>query len=311
VAIKFCKIRVNPWFHSELSILPARREPVGTPYESTNWKTNLAPLRLGGIPKIFSNTSKIPLDIKLISLYDNYQTKYRFNMTNKMRKKTDKMNHKFEIHKSAIGNRKSQIFSPIYSYTHPPIHSFMQNKPNFTPIASTKHANGADFTPNFGIYPPRADLFYPPKAAFPQKYTKKHALFPNFYAKRNQFFQDFIRVYPDPSGARRDSFVRNKPNPASTTQRRKNAKRTQSQQDRDGWQRLYEGKAMDTTSERRDYAKQTQFTHLRHENSLGSCVLGSVSFQLFYAKQTQLQSIHSSNHLPIHSSTQLCKIHPS
>jgi hypothetical protein len=49
------------------------------------------------------------------------------NITRKM---ADKINQKFQTHKSTIGKRKSKISSLIHTFTHPLIHFFIQNKPN-------------------------------------------------------------------------------------------------------------------------------------------------------------------------------------
>jgi hypothetical protein len=69
-----------------------------------------------------------------------------------MRKMADKMNNKFETHKSIIGNRKSQISSPIHSSTHLPI-----NPSSF--LFKTNPILYPTILLNLGIYPLRADLF--------------------------------------------------------------------------------------------------------------------------------------------------------
>ena len=92
-----------------------------------------------------------------IVLY-SYQTKYRLNMYLQTRKKTDKMNTKF----GEINNEQSTISYRItmnQSRTTRCEHRIRQskrspdpgeagNEPNFNHKASTKHANGVDFTNN-------------------------------------------------------------------------------------------------------------------------------------------------------------------
>jgi hypothetical protein len=81
-----------------------------------------------------------------------------------MRIKTDKMNHKFETPKSTIGNRNPVLseaewienplgscvldtvfFLLIHPFTHPLIHFFMQNEPNFKTRKPNKQENGVVF----------------------------------------------------------------------------------------------------------------------------------------------------------------------
>jgi hypothetical protein len=108
-----------------------------------------------------------------------------------------------------------------------------KNKPNFTSNAPTKHAKGVNFTPNLPQlcstftqkYQKKRELFLlftRIRRTFTQKYTKKRELFLLFTHLRRTFLYFFqtlyakqtqlqsahkIGVYPDPSGAYRDSFT--------------------------------------------------------------------------------------------------------
>ncbi len=101
----------------------------------------------------------------------------------KYSKKTQKMHalfHLFYPPKAAFLHFFAGFSIPFASF----INCFMQNEPNFTPNAPTKHTNDANFIPIFHYL---STIIYPPKAAFPQKCPKKHALFHLFYPPKAAF----------------------------------------------------------------------------------------------------------------------------
>ncbi len=60
-----------------------------------------------------------------------------------------KMDRKYERRVTKYSYRITQNKPPINSFTHQPILFFMQNEPNFTTNAPTKHEKYANFTPTF------------------------------------------------------------------------------------------------------------------------------------------------------------------
>jgi hypothetical protein len=94
------------------------------------------------------------------------------------------------------------------------IHFFMQNEPNFIPNAPTKHANGADFTPNFCLHLLQKDAKIAKNARISQLLDPN--ILKSIYIKGIQNF--LPRNYLLPSQNTRYKKMQNKPN--STNERR-------------------------------------------------------------------------------------------
>ncbi len=106
----------------------------------------------------------------------------------------------------------------------------MKNKPNLIPNASTKHVNAVNFTPNF----------YTKTTNFYSEFTKKYAIFftfPNFWTQTylspvisKAYINSYQRIPFNLHERQATKKMQNKPNYNTNV---------------DGWQRLFEGQAMD------------------------------------------------------------------
>ncbi len=148
----------------------AKRTQSTKSYVPEGTKTN--PISL---PTLRPSTQKPQFHPQLLSTFTSKISKI-FQKNTKKRA----LFHLFYPPKAAFLHFLADFSIPFASF----INCFMQNKPNFTPNAPTKHANDANFIPIFHYL---STIIYPPKAAFPQKCPKKHALFHLFYPHKAAF----------------------------------------------------------------------------------------------------------------------------
>ena len=126
------------------------------------------------------------------------------------------MNHKSETPKSAIGNRKSQIYSPINPFAHSHIHFFMQNEANYNPPNKLKrHLAMPDSTnnklsiltvpcaPGINTYSPvragnrwKGPNFTPPKCRSEEKIRHRRTKRTQFHQQRTNESRKRRRFHP-------------------------------------------------------------------------------------------------------------------
>ncbi len=184
---------------------------------------------------------------------------------------------------------------------------FIQNKPNFTPNASTKHANGVDFTTNFCLHLLQKDAKIAKKTRFFQL-LEQNTLNSMYnkdlyeYSHQNTLHKwSLPAVFGAGKNAKRTQFQPPSEAPKTTShERRKNAKQTQLQ-----YHHLLAHIAPRATGHGRrvtiKYAKRTQFNNLTQRIT---------SHKKMQNKPNFTQECYPGTLAPIYSFTHLCKTNP-